>query len=386
MPPGPPIEVATILDLQGDDQWIGQSVQSGLEAAFKGRSARGRTIQLLTGNDGGNPQKTGVVTRELLGRKPLLFLAATNTPTALTALPALSGAETPAVGFMSGAAELRGGNPLAINLRASLSQEVTAVAKAALAHDLAPADLCVYAENSAYGMGAVKGLRDALAGRDDAGDLVAKLDQILAMTGVEPARNGIGPVGVYQPTTYISAPAYESLKAWEAANNTHCKLVLTAGIFATVSRFIGYSRYKGENWVISAAAETSAPLLEEDLKRYKGYENVIDRVILTQVVPWPQGEQPIVKEARAALGEKYNPYSLEAFIVGRMTLELLAKTTGELTPQSILGVARGAHFNLGGLDIDFRGDNQGSDLVLLTTLGKEGWRPMDEALWALWNQ
>ena len=150
--------------------------------------------------------------------------------------------------------------------------------------------------------------------------------------------------------------------------------------------FIGYSRYKGENWMISVISEATGELFDQELRRFKDYESIINRLLLTRVVPPVTSTLPLVREARAALGERLDPFSLEGYVVGRLALRLLENTSGELTPEAVLAAAKGARFDIGGLEIDLRDDRQGSDLVSISVLSISGERPMEPELWAQWSQ
>ena len=46
-----------------------------------------------------------------------------------------------------------------------------------------------------------------------------------------------------------------------------------------------------------------------------------------------------------------------------------------------MAVFKGHKFNLGGLEMDFTDDNQGSDLVVLTTLSNGKWIPLQNTNW-----
>jgi hypothetical protein len=226
-----------------------------------------------------------------------------------------------------------------------------------------PNEVCAYVQNDGYGMAGLQGFKTALAKQPNTQEVIAKLDQVLAMQGENPARNNIGPVGVYQRSTLRSREGYQSLKNWEATTGNHCRFVATVAVYDPAAKFIGYARYKGENWVFSSPSIAAGNALKSRLKEY----NVTDKVIVTQVVPALDSSLPIVKDAHAALGE-LDYASLEGYMVGRMFLALMRNITGDITRENFLKAARRQPYDMGGTRVDFTTDNQGSDFVLLTYL------------------
>jgi hypothetical protein len=259
-----------------------------------------------------------------------------------------------------------------INFRASYVQETAVVIEAALGAGVKPREVCAYVQNDAYGMAGIAGVKAALGKRPGNEAIVDKLNQIMAMEGPEPARNGIGPVGVYQRNARRAREGYDSLKAWEAVNGTRCRLVVGVGTYAALSDFEGYSRYKGENWVLSAVSFTGANNFATALASY----NITDRTIMTQVVPPLSSSLPIVEEARAALGAEFGYVSLEGYIVGKLFLAAMNRIEGDITRENFLKAVRDQRFDLGGIAIDFSDDNQGSDLVSITYLSSSGFEPI----------
>ena len=128
---------------------------------------------------------------------------------------------------------------------------------------------------------------------------------------------------------------------------------------------------------------TGAPNLLQVLQRF----GVKDRVLISQVVPYLDSDHVIVAEAGAALGEDFNLISLEGFIVGKLLLHGLNQLDIEnkpITRENLLSIFSGQTFNLGGLDMDFSQDNQGSDFVAITKLNNDQWMPMQESDWKGW--
>ncbi len=372
------VRVAGVLDLEGRSRGLGQGMKKGIEAALKGKVIHGRRIKYITANDSYTPAKTIVATEALIKeQRPFLFMGNVGTPTAKVSLPILAENNIPAVGFFTGAGLLRPGKGPILNYRASYVQETAAVIDRALENGVPAKAICAYVQNDAYGMAGVTGILRALRGRRGASRAVAALEQLLAMKGDNPPRNGVGPVGVYQRNTFTARPGYESLRAWEQKQNTRCQVVVTVGAYQSIAKFAGYSRYKGRDWIISAVSFTGAENFANALRANKATDNIL----MTQVVPPLDSNLPIVEQARASLGDDFGYVTLEGYIVGRMFLQILEQAGVNPTRASFMRAALGHEFELGGLKLDFTDDNQASDLVVLTHLSKDGWQPLKEGQW-----
>lgn len=371
------IRVGGVLDLEGQSRGLGQGMKAGIEAAFKDVKIRGKKLEYVTVNDSYTPELTVRGTQQLIDSGVFAMVGNVGTPTAKVALPILAQSSVPAVGFFTGAGLLRPGVGDVINFRASYIEEAATVIDQALDHGVEPAEICAYVQNDAYGMAGVEGIKQALGKKAKTRAIIDALDRILALEGDNPDRNNIGPVGVYQRNTLTSRDGYESLKHWEQSQNVQCKLVVSVGTYNAVGRFVGYSRYKGESWIVSAVSFTGA----DDVKNVLAQFGVLDRFIMTQVVPSLDENLPIVKEARQALGSNFGYVSLEGYIVGKMFVAIMSNIDGELTRENFMKAAKGQSFELGGLSLSFRRGNQGSTLVSTTYFNGQSYVNMNDALW-----
>ena len=372
------IRMGGVMDLEGRSKGLGQGMAAGIEAALKDVTIQHRQLEFTVLNDSYNPEKTVEATRQLVDSGVFLVAGNVGTPTAKVSLPILEKQAIPAVGFFTGAGLLRTSDKTHIvNYRASYTQEISAVIQGALEHDIDASEVCAYVQNDAYGMAGIQGIINAIQGRKGSQEIIQSLEKLLHMPGENPPRNGIGPVGVYQRNTYLARPGYTSIKQWEKNHGTHCRLVVTVGAYTSVAKFIGYARYKQENWLFSAVSFTGAENFKTALKEM----NTDSGVIMTQVVPQLRSNLEIVKKARQALGANFNSVSLEGYIVGRLIVHGLEHIEGGPTRQRFLDALMGKSFDLGGLKMDFSDDNQGSDLVTLTILRRGGWQPMQDSDW-----
>jgi len=374
------IRIGGVLDLQGRSQGLGRGMAAGIHAALRNAEINGKRIEYVTLNDSYTPQLTIRATQKLLDQGVFLMMGNVGTPTAKVSLPILAHESVPAVGFFTGAGILRPGVGGIVNFRASYVQETAAVIEAALKSGLAPENICAYVQNDAYGMAGVEGVRRALSKYSDIDDVLASLETMLNIRGENPARNNIGPVGVYTRNTFVSRDGYMSLKHWERQQGAECRLVIGVGTYNAIARFAGYARAKGERWIVSAVSFTGADNLRGAVAEY----GVDDRVVMTQVVPLLDSDLPIVREARKALGDQFGYVSLEGYIVGKMLIAIMNNVKGDMTRANFLQAAYGSKFELGGLTLDFRDDNQGSDDVFLTYLDGNTYKPLTDEVWQRW--
>jgi branched-chain amino acid transport system substrate-binding protein len=359
------IIIGGVMDLEGRSRGLGQGMRDGIMAALSGKRVKGRQFEYITLNDSYNPDKTRAATQDLVGRGIFTMVGNVGTPTAGASLPVLKQAGIPAVGFFTGAGLLRPGKGDIVNYRASYIQETAAVISAAIKAGLEPGEICAYVQNDGYGMAGIAGVKAALVAAGEKDGVVATLDEIMSLSGDDPFRNDIGPVGLYKRNTFSSRDGYASLKTWEAQSGSKCRLVVTVGAYASIANFIGYASMKGEDWVYSAVSFTGAENLRNALREFGINRNVI----VTQVVPPLDSKLLIVQQARAALGSNLSYVTLEGYIVGSMMLKVLESIPGKnITRASFLSAIQGKKIDVGGLKLDFSNDNQGSDLVISTYL------------------
>ena len=371
------IRIGGVMDLEGRSRGLGLGMKAGIEAAIRNQRVKGRRIEFVILNDSYTPTKTVKATNTLVTQGVFVMIGNVGTPTAKVSLPILARSKVPAVGFFTGAGILRPGVGDIVNFRASYVQETAAVIRAAIDAGVSPVQICAYVQNDAYGMAGVIGIKRALSALPGTEVVTKTLDVILQQQGENPARNDLGPVGVYQRNTFTSRSGYQSLKNWEQISKAPCKVVITVGTYNAISKFAAYSRYKGQDWIISAVSFTGA----DNFHKALADANITDRVIMTQVVPALDSSIAIVAEARQKLGDRFGWVSLEGFIVGKLWLDAMEKVQGRITRAKFLANLRGRKFNLGGLSLDYSSDNQGSDLVVLTNLTSDGFKPMSLSAW-----
>ena len=171
------------------DKIIIGGVMDLILAALSGKRVKGRQFEYITLNDSYNPDKTRAATQDLVGRGIFTMVGNVGTPTAGASLPVLKQAGIPAVGFFTGAGLLRPGKGDIVNYRASYIQETAAVIDAAIKAGLQPGEICAYVQNDGYGMAGIAGVKAALVAAGEKDGVVARLDEIMSLTGDDPFRN-----------------------------------------------------------------------------------------------------------------------------------------------------------------------------------------------------
>lgn len=372
------ITVGAVLALKGQAQGLGLLMKLGMEAAFRNEQVQGRTLIINAANDYYEPTEAAIETRRLIKEGVFVMIGNVGTPTAVVTLPILKAEGVPAVGFFTGAGILRpgAGGPI-VNYRASYVEETVGVISEALSAGIGIDEVCAYVQNDAFGMAGLAGVKSALEARRGSPDSIRILDILLKMTGDNPDRNYKGPVGVYTRNDVEAKPGYYSLKAWEKATGTTCRLVVTVGAYAPIGEFIRLSRRSGEKWIVSAVSFTGADSLLDLLKQY----HTMDRIVMSQVVPLLDSTRPIVLEAKQKLGYGFAFVSLEGYIVGRMFLQILRDIKGDITRDSFMKQVSVSKFNLGGIPIDFTHGNQGSSLIVVSFPTEAGYREVTHNYW-----
>lgn len=381
------IILGSVLPLEGRAAGLGSGMQAGIDRSLSGQRVGERSVRVLYLDDMYEASLTPLKVRKLIRNGIFAMIGNVGTPTAAVALPILKQEGVPALGFFTGAGLLRTGDAPVLNYRASYVQETAAVIDSALTAGLKPAQVCAYVQNDAYGKAGLAGVQSALRKAAAPRAVLEGLETLLAnstptalvaQTGAGAPVNQNGPVGVYMRNSREVAPGYEALKIWEQKTGYKCVLVVTVGAYDNIARFVREARAKGEAWIVSAVSFTGADDFARELARL----GVTDNIIMSQVVPLLDSGLPIVAEARSALGADFGFVSLEGYIVGKITLNLLAGTPQPVTRENFMTHAKTARFNLGGLNIDFTRDgNQGSDLVVVSQLTSSGYRNTGDEEW-----
>jgi branched-chain amino acid transport system substrate-binding protein len=337
--------------LDGPAAALGTGMRAGIKAAFehtnKAGGVNGRTLKLISYDDGYEPEKSIAQVKKLIDEEKVFgLIGPVGTPTAKAALPIATDAKVPFVGPFTGAGFLRDatlGN--VVNIRASYGAETEEWIKH-LTEDLKFDKIAILYQDDAFGRVGLEGVNAALDKRGM--KLVAE--------------------GTFQRNTVAVKSALLDIKKAEP------QAVVMVGPYKPIAEFIKLSRkIKFNATFVNISFVGSDALAKELGKDGEG-------VIVSQVVPSPWDVSiPLVKEYQEALkaaDATAEPgfVSLEGYMVGKLTVMALAKVQGDLTREAFLKtIWDTGSFDMGGVTLKFGADdNQGSDEVFMTVIQKDG--------------
>ena len=330
---------------------LGENMRLGIEAAFAEANRRGgihgRRLDLRTLDDAYEPEAAIANTRRLIAEEEVFALiGAVGTPTSRSAVPVAADAGVPYVAPFTGAAFLR--DPAwrnVINLRASYYQETEEMV-ARLTGDLGIDRIAVMYQDDSFGRAGYRGVRRALERRT-----------------LEPAA-----IGVYPRNTTAVKAALLDLRAGEPG------AVVLIGAYEPVAALIAWARHTGFDPVFITISFVGSNALARALGEAG------TGVLVTQVVPFPTGERPLVaaayRRALAARAPEAVPgfVSFEGYLAGRLAIAALERCGPEVDRACFLDSLRQAGaFDIDGFALRYGADdNQGSDAVFLTVIGEDG--------------
>ena len=331
----------------GSAKALGIGMNAGLQAAFNDVNAAGgvagRTIKLVTRDDGYEPDKSIVNTRALIAEdKVLLLIGGVGTPTAKVIVPICEEEKVPFVGAFTGAGLLR--DPFkrySVNVRGSYNQEMERLAKY-LVDEKGLKNVACFYQNDAYGQAGLSGITKALTSRG----------MELAATGhyernTVAVKGGLVDIRKGNPDAVIMVGAY---KACAEFIKLAKKLKMNDVVYCNIS-FVGTRALQAE---LGDAGEGT---------------------VISQVVPHPDDSLPILVDYRASLKKNFPEMkpdwvSLEGYLVGRFFAQAAEKTGRDLTREAFINTVDSTGvFEIGGLTLGFGvDDHQGLDQVFLTAI------------------
>ena len=337
--------------LDGPAAALGLGMREGLLAAFaeanKTGGVKGHKLELISADDGYEPNKSIEVTKKLLGEdKVFALIGPVGTPTSAATQPIATEGSVPFIGAFTGAEFLR--NPYkgnVVNLRASYFQETEEMVER-LTKDVGASKIAIMYQDDAYGRAGLAGVQAALARRKMA--LVAE--------------------GTYERNTIAVKGAVLSIK------KANPDAVIMIGAYKPCAEFIKLARQTKLDAVFVNISFVGSDALAKELGP------VGAGVVVTQVVPYPRDPSvAVVAKYQAAL-KAVNPsaepgfVSLEGYMVGRLAIMALDRIEGDITRQALLDIfSKNGNFDLDGTRLAFGPDkNHGSDTVYLTVLQPDG--------------
>jgi ABC-type branched-subunit amino acid transport system substrate-binding protein len=330
---------------------LGLGMRQGILAAFEEANAaggvNGRKLELVSYNDGYEPNRAIENTKRLIQEDEVFALIGeVGTPTSKAAQPIATDAKVPFIGPFTGAEFLRSPyKRTVVNVRASYYQETEAMVER-LVKDLGVSRIAILYQDDSYGRAGLAGVELALDKRGMV--LVAQ--------------------GTYKRNTTAVKRAVLSIRKGKP------EAVIMIGAYKPCAEFIKVARKVGlDAKFLNVSFVGSIALAKELAESGEG-------VVVTQVVPFPEDAgNPLVARYHKALenqspGAEAGFVSLEGFLVGRLTVSILEHLGDTVTRAGFLGkIAEIGSFDLDGIQLTYGPeDNQGMDQVFLTVIQSDG--------------
>lgn len=355
--------LAPVMQAQGKSIVLGQSAAFSGPASELGeqfrRGARlyfdrvnnrggigGRPIELLSMDDGYEPDRCASNTKKLLEQDVFALFGYIGTPTSLAALPLATAAKTPFIAPFTGAEALRVPfNRYAFHVRASYFDETAAIVKQITSVGIQR--VAILYQNDSYGKAGLEGVVRALR-----------------PLKLEPAA-----LGTVERNTVAVEEALKSILASDPGAIVMISAYKSCAAFIRAARKAGF----GGNFYNVSFVGTQA-LAQELGADARG-------VVVSQVMPYPFAPNTTVAgdylvAGKAAEGDKFSPNysSIEGYVAARVIAEALRRPGATASAEALIGALESLRdLNLGGFFVDFGTQKHtGSRFVDLTILTADG--------------
>jgi ABC-type branched-subunit amino acid transport system substrate-binding protein len=335
--------------LSGANKELGEDIRTGALAYFKkinsAGGVNGRTIELLSVDDGNDTKRSGANAKELLADKGVLALFGYASATlSRPALPFVGQYKAPFFAPFTGADPMRQFNTYVYNVRASYADEFEKIVEYYFTTGSKRFSIVYY---------------DDPVGKEN----FAAVERALKKRGLTATS-----------VTAFKDRAKPDIEAGvkEIAKGTPEVVILTT-LFKASADFVRAGRKGGLNaQFVSNSFPGSSPLAKELGKEGVG-------VAIAQVVPPPTRRSlPIVREYQAAIeqltGKKeYSFTSLEAYIGAKVLVEGIRRAGPRLSRESLIkALDTMQKYDAGEYFVTFSpSDHNGSSFVELTIIGKD---------------
>ncbi len=335
--------------LSGANKELGEDIRNGALAYFKkinsAGGVNGRTIELLSLDDGNDTKRSGANAKELLADKGVLALFGYASATlSRPALPFVEQYKAPFFAPFTGADPMRVFNPRVYNIRASYADEFEKIVEYYFTTGSKRFSVVYY---------------DDVVGKEN----FAAVERSLKKRGLTPTS-----ITAFKDRTKPDIEA--GVK--EVAKGTPDVVILTT-LFKASADFVRVGRKSGLSaQYVSNSFPGASPLAKELGKDGVG-------VAVAQVVPPPTRRSlPIVREYQVAIeqfsGKKeYSFTSLESYIAAKVLVEGIRRAGPKLSRESLVKALDSMQkFDAGEYFVNFsNSDHNGSSFVELTIIGKD---------------
>src|SRR5262245_34857013 len=312
--------------LEGPAAQLGLDMQAGIRAAFeeanRAGGVKGRKLDLVSVDDGYEPNKSIEATKKLLDEHNVFALVGpVGTPTSAATQPIALQSGVPFIGPFTGAEFLRNPfQPNVVNVPGSYFQETEEMVER-LTKDRGITRISIFYQDDAFGRAGLAGVQKALAKRN----------------------MQLASEGTFERNTVAVKGALLSIQKGKP------EAVIMVGPYKPSAEFIKLARQiKMDAVMVNISFVGSNALAKEAGPAGTG-------VVVTQVVPFPgDASIPLVARYQAAL-KAVSPDTapgfgtLEGYMVGRVVVAALEKMQGEPTRRALLDTIFGNTFDLGGV-------------------------------------
>ncbi|MDD2809138.1 ABC transporter substrate-binding protein [Rhodoferax sp.] len=328
---------------------LGLRMQVGMQAYFTALNAQGgvngRSIKLVTRDDGYEPDKAVAAVKALIEQDKVFALAGSvGTPTGLAALPVVTAQQVPLVGMFTGAQALREPfNRHVFHVRASYFDETERIVQHLTT--LGVKKIAVFYQNDSYGKAGLEGVERALTQRQ-----------------LKPVATGT-----------VERNSVDTAAALASILKTEPEAVVQISAYKSCAAFIKQARSKGYGGQFFNVSFVGAAALAQELG------DAGQGVVISQVVPFPFATKtPVVRDYQQhmlAAGQKeFDFSSMEGYLTARVLTEGLRRAGKTPTRDSLIsGLESLRDVNLGGFAINYSPKNhQGSNFTDLSIIGRGG--------------
>jgi ABC-type branched-subunit amino acid transport system substrate-binding protein len=306
----------------------------------------GRKIELRVLDDGYEPDRTVVNTKQFIDEGVFALFGYIGTPTSVAALPLASAAKIPFFAPFTGAEVLRTPfNRYAIHVRASYNDETQAMVQRSI--NIGVKKIAVFYQNDAFGQAGLVGVTSALA------------------------KEGLSPVasGVVERNSVDVAAAVKTIVA------ARPDVVVMVSTYKPCAAFVRAARVAGYTGTFQSVSFVGTTALSSELgKDASG-------VVVSQVMPYPYSiATPISAEYLSLVKVANKPEifpnysSMEGFVAAKVFQEALKKSGATASREAFIDALETIKSqNFGGFYVDFaKNKHVASKFVELTLLSGDG--------------
>jgi ABC-type branched-subunit amino acid transport system substrate-binding protein len=285
----------------------------------------GQTVELLTLDDGYEPDRCKANTEKFIGDDVFALFGYVGTPTCLAALPLINEAKTPFFAPFTGAEALRDPFTKSVfHVRASYYDETAEIVKLLTALHLTK--IAVFYQNDSYGKAGLEGVKRALK-----------------PLGLEPAALGT-----------VERNTVDVAKAVQAIVPVRPDAVVQISAYKSCAAFIRAARTAGYGGTFYNVSFVGSQALADEL----GTQG--QGVMITQVMPYPFSQTTaIAREYLAAVrkaGEQAKPNysSMEGYLAAKVLTEGLRRAGRNPTREALIsGLESIQNTSFGGFNVNF---------------------------------